>query len=359
MISIKKQRYNIDQNFIFGALNAFPFYITFEPRYFVPYLLVLFWAFNKVTFNKGKVIFLLALSTIIAFTNFYAYAFDGMNIFPASIFYTLSTLVIFALDFRKIDGHKIISGFAYAMLFRACITIFQFFSSTEVSPLLNDDWFRYLNTSDGRLWNKGNILGWPNVFTAFLCLSLIHFYTIKKYFFSILILIAGISTGSRMLYVALGVIFFYELFAPKKRNLFIIFFGLILIVTTLILYDPLSGGFWYRLFKISDREIILLNFYSQFLQSPFGIGNTSFSEIVIYGTYESFHSTYLKVILRYGFISLIVFMLLIYPKRLFSKTPSYYLPIIFLAISSIPQDLLFHPHLALMYIIYSTYYEKK
>ena len=335
--------------FIIGSLSAFPFYYDAEPFYVVPIFVLLIYFAIEGNFDTRRIgAFLLLLVFVISGNIFGSLA--GFSINYQSIFYTVFTFAIFTLKPSRNFAEYFLYGFSIFMLLRAITTIFYFLINTDVSPFFNSNWFNYLNTSTGRMWNAGVQLGWPNVYTAFLMVALFFFFSRQRYLPALLILAAGLLTGSRLAYAAIAFIFIFSFF-QKRKFILLIVLSIVSIYFLGFIDFQISENLLYRLSKTSDRDLIFGNIISNILLHPFGIGNTVYTEIRISEVYESYHNSYLKIIVRYGAYALIPFILLVFPIKLDDINSYNILIVFFLLAMTFPQDIILHPHIALAYVM--------
>ena len=335
--------------FILGSLTAFPFFYDAEPFYIVPFFVISIYFLVEGNFDTRRIAAFLMLLVFVISGNIFG-SIAGFSINYQSIFYTVFTFAIFTLKPSRTFAEYFLYGFSVFMLLRAITTIFYFFINADVSPFFNSNWFNYLNTSTGRMWNAEVQLGWPNVYTTFLMVALFFFFSRHRYLPASIILAAGLLTGSRLAYAAIVFMIIFNFFQNRKLILLIILTIASIYFLGFIDFQ-ISENLLYRLSKTSDRALIFGNIISNIFLHPFGIGNTVYTEIRISEIYESYHNSYLKIVVRYGLYALIPFLLLIFPTKLNDINKHNILTVFFLLAMTFPQDIILHPHIALAYVM--------
>ncbi|NVK29855.1 MAG: hypothetical protein HWE20_02540 [Gammaproteobacteria bacterium] len=327
---------------IVGFLMFFPIAIPNDPFYIIPVLTFLASPFLfSYRFPLYQLTFFIFLCLYITLVNIFSPL--GLHEVFASYVGTLATLALLLVRFSNIDVDQFLRGFADSALLYAIYIFFVVFYSGNVDLYTSFSFFK----SSNRLWGSEYILGWPNAIACFLVLGAFFMRIRRKTSLAWLILAAALLGGSR---VGLLGMLFLAAFDPcesKRLRLAIRLVLLSVVVSLFIGYlyymdSPFLAG---RIFKYSDRLSILNVLLDSFLSRPFGWGNVSFDDIDQGLYYVSFHSSYLKFLVRYGFLGL-VFLLVFIVAPLFSRgREMYFLPILFLLFVSIPQDFLFQMNL--------------
>jgi len=169
---------------------------------------------------------------------------------------------------------------------------------------------------------------------------------------------AAILTTSRVALVALGCSVLFDLLNRHRVSYWLILLIIFLVgVCALALIGLPADYVEHRLLKTSDRMIILKDLWAVFSSSPFGIGNVSFGNFSEF--YVSYHSSFLKILVRYGIIGLLIFILIVKPRYLCRDvTNRVNAVILFMIIIGLFQDMLLHLHFILIYTVFLAYREQ-
>ena len=334
---------------IAGILTAIPIYIVQEPYYALPFLISIFHLFfgNFAPQDRLKIYAFTLLVILVLFSNIVGTLQGYMTISIPSVFYFLTTAFILAFAHNTIDLNQFLRWFLIAVKLIALYVIFLFFGDAALSGS-----FHNITTSEGRMWAVDRVLGWPNGFAIVTSIAAYLCFVRNEKLWSFFLISAALITFSRMAMVFFVVLFFLQAFALFRFRILIPLFILFVFYLVPFLYDIYitNEELLYRIFKYSDRLIILNNLLETYSQSPvFGIGNVSYTEISLNDIYDSYHSTFLKVLIRYGPFGIFLFILLLIPNkksRLFSLRSILLMVLLFLAI---PQDYLLLPSIALLY----------
>jgi hypothetical protein len=351
--SITKLRLNVD--YLLGAMVAIPFGYPKEPLYWFAlsaFLLVI----PRVKLDKEARTHLLAILGIwvcVLFSNLL-----GQQSFAVSTFSIVGTLLTFSLFIFRygiLDIEEFISGFLMVITVYVMLTFLAF---VVLKPYLHGS--AMFVSSTLRMWAEGYLIEWPNVFCVFLCLGFYIRWIRGQKGWAFLTMTAALMTTSRIALAALVIYLLFTLLRSRRAVKLLLTFILPLILITILTYlNANEEGAAYvenRLFKIGDRMHIFDLLYDIYVSNPFGIGNVEFKDIDT--LYVSYHSSFLKVIVRYGFFGFLLFLFLIKPKAMmFNFKSKVNAPIVFLIFISIVQDMLFHMHLLIFYSAFLYYRE--
>ena len=334
---------------LFGVLIAVPWAYPKEPLYWVGLCVFLssliFFKLHKGDIRRTSYILIFAALMICMniFTPFREHV-SLINVLGG-----LLTLLVFCASYTIRDTKSFFSGYLFVIKVYAIATLTLLIALQPYAMGV----FMFLS-SDARMWGDGLLPEWPNVFCTFLSFGTFLLWLSKDYKWMFLVSLAAIVTTSRIALVALSIIGVLELFKriTIKRALVVLITG----VGGILLYDLVSADIYWaeylteRLFKTSDRLVILNSLSATFYENPFGIGNIPY-EIIGEG-YISYHSTFLKVLVRYGVLGLIFLLLILWPKNFILRwDASYFGFFLFLWIVGLFQDMLFHLHIAFLYAV--------
>ena len=343
--------------FFLGFLIAIPLTYPSEPFYWFA-----IFSFCVAIFyiNLGRedvlyflLVFMLAILTL--FANLHSPLESKVNYISAVA--TSVTTLFFLFRFCLNDVERFLSGFLFVGKIYALLV--------PVAFIILAPYHRYGNffvNSEARMWAEGYFPEWPNVFCVFLILSFFIFFIRHAHFWAFLSLAAALLTTSRM--ALLGVVLFlifYILNATIKKRLLVIgflFFSFSVIAIYLSSNEFLLDYIQFRLLKSDDRMIIFETLYATFSSYPFGIGNVPFYELS--QAFDSYHSSFLKVAVRYGFLGVLFFIIIVTPRKFWIDKRSYCnLPLVFLLIVGLVQDMLLHLHFILLYSVFLKYREER
>lgn len=328
----------IQKDFIFGVLVCLPIPFPFVPFYPIAYFILLFSIFN-MKFNKKDLNDILLLGIFFLIVNLVNFFNENFNL---SLIGTYSILLMFLIRYSICNYDDFFYGILLSTSIYSLITIFLYFDLNIY--LYGLDVF---TNSTYRMWGEKYLLEWPNVFACFIIIGgFLSFYYSKKYLL-ILHIITSIMSTSRASLIFIFFIFICMFIETKNKKMYFGIFSIFSISLFLLLIN--QEELLTRITKFSDRSIIFHYLLEIFTNNIFGIGNISFSDFNTY--YESYHSSFFKVLIRYGFIGLIIYIMLIFPKNFKYNNVRINFLILFLLVSSIFQDFLFHPHLLIIYTI--------
>lgn len=349
-IKIRLSVLNID--WALGLSTAIPFAYPKEPFYWISIVIYLLGIYRiklkERDFNNVFLVLLLLL--LVAIVNF------NNNIYSLSVFGSYIAIVMLLFRYIVWNSEEFLRGFSFVTTFYALATFVLFLI---LRPY--DNGLLMFIDSDYRMWADGYLIEWPNVFSAFLVIGgFIHVLLDNKKT-AFMHFLSAILTTSR---TALLAIFIYAVFALIKSKITMKYIYVILIMTVFFtvyfIYsqDEIFSSLLYdRLIKTGDRLEIYKKLIESFIENPFGIGNVPFN--LIDDAYQSYHSSFLKVLSRYGIFGLLLYLSLIYPRGLI-KGPSMEInmPIIFILLCGIVQDFMFHLHIAALYSVLLSHREK-
>lgn len=344
-------------DFFLGILVAVPVKYPDEPYYWFAMLAMLM-ASSRIVLSRDNIVYFYAvmlLSVLSIFANIYSPFFLEVNYISA----LASALVFYFFLFRYCinDVEGFLSGFLFVAKIYAIAVILMFFILKPYSSSEN-----FFVSSEARMWASGYLPEWPNVFCVFLVVSFFVFVIRCMNFWAFICILSALLTTSRMAVLGFGLFLVFLFLRASWRNKIV--FLLIFIFSMIVLYYYFSDNtrvldyLEHRLFKTGDRQIIFDTLYSVFIAHPFGVGNLSFESLN--SAYVSYHSSFLKIAVRYGFLSFLVFIFLVFPRRIHKNLLSYSnLPLLFFIIVGVVQDMLLHLHFILLYGVFLRYREER
>jgi hypothetical protein len=350
---IKERGVRINIDWLMGFITAIPFSYPSEPFYYgALVVLMLFLTRLRLSAAAKELLILLGFFLIIiVLSNFFS-SFSSL-ILPLSVGGTILSLSLFLARFGIRDFNGFISGFLFVIYIYIFLTFFLFFL---IRPF--DQGLSFYFHSEKRMWGSGFLPEWPIVFSTFLTVGAFFFWFRENYVWMILALAAALLTSSRLPFLAVIIFFFYFIYV--RFSVKIIFYLILILILTVIAiifsYDIISSSADFdalldqRILKSDDRFYLFEKLLSLSASYPFGIGNVSYSSFD--DIYQSYHSSFLKVLVRYGYLGLIVYMAIVIPRnfgRYFSLKET--LLIVFLLLSSVVNDLLFHLHIIIIYSV--------
>lgn len=328
----------IHKDFIIGIIVCLSFPYPSVPFYPFAYLLLLY-SIPYIKFKKKDLDDILLLGVfflIIVIVNFFNANFN------LSVIGTYSMLLMFLVRYSISNYDNFFYGILLSTSIYSFITIFLFFDLNVY--LYGLDVF---TNSSYRMWGEGYLLEWPNVFACFIIIGgFLSFYYSKKTLL-FLHIVASILTTSRASLIFILFVFIIIFIEAKNKKLYFTIFLIIFSLLFLLLIN--QEELLSRITKFSDRSIIFYSLIEVFKDNFFGIGNVSFSNFDTY--YESYHSSFLKVLVRYGLLGLLIYIILLFPKNFKYNNLKINFLILFLLVSGIFQDFLFHPHILIIYTI--------
>ena len=335
---------------IAGILTAIPIYIVQSPYYALTFLILFIHLFygNFAAQDRLKIYAFTLLVILVLFSNIVGTLQGYMTISIPSIFYFLTTVFILAFAHNTINVNQFLRWFLIAAKLIALYVTFLFLSDAVFNGS-----FHNITTSEGRMWAVDRVLGWPNGFAIVTSIAAYLCFVRNEKLWSFFLISAALITFSRMPMIFFVVLFFLQAFALFRYRILIPLFIVFIFYLVPFLYDIYitNEELLYRVFKYSDRLIILNNLIDAYSQSPaFGIGNVSYAEISLNDIYVSYHSTFLKVLVRYGPFGIFLFFLLLIPNK---KSKYFFslrnILLMVLLLLAIPQDYLLLPSIALLY----------
>lgn len=336
-------------DFFLGVLVASPIKYPDEPYYWFALLAMLI-AFPRIMFVRDNIVYLYAvilLSALSVLANLYSPFSIQVNYVSA----LASALIFYLFLFRYCirDVHGFLSGFLLVAKIYAVSVIVMFFILKPYSSFGN-----FFVSSEARMWADGYLPEWPNVFCVFLVLSFFIFISRRMHVWATISILSALLTTSRMAILGLGLFLLFLFLRSSWRSKGVSLIGFVFCIIVLyylsdnqLFLDYLAQ----RFFKTGDRRIIFDSLYDAFVAYPFGVGNLPFE--TINDAYVSYHSSFLKIAVRYGIFSFLIFVFLVFPRNIKSGFLSYSnLPLFFLISVGVVQDMLLHLHFILLYSVF-------
>jgi len=278
------------------------------------------------------------------------FSFYSEFVYTFSIVGAVFSVSFFLIRFCIRDYDQFIKGYLFVVSIYIVLTFFAFFI---LKPY--DSGFDFFIVSKMRMWADGYLIEWPNVFCVVLVIGAFLFWFRHKRLWFFLALLAALLTTSRMALVVIVLLLGYGICRKLNPVRFLLALLAVLLSIFLFLYiddgGVVSRYITERLLKSADRILILNSLIDVYVENIFGIGNIPFSEIN--STYKSYHSSFLKVLVRYGFFGLIMFLVILMPPLpLYKIVSKENVPILFLLAVGVVQDMLFHIHIVIMYSVF-------
>lgn len=348
--SSKLQISKLNLDNVLGFCIALPFAYPKEPLYWLGFLVFIAMCFRLKLREGGKKDFfnVILLCAFILLSNLMSVYANEIYFF--SILGGFLILMSFLFRYCTRDAQEFLDGF---LLVINGYTIATFLVFILLKPYENG--FNFFINSELRMWGDGYLIEWPNVFCMFLSLGFYINWIRGNNCWAFLNITASLLTTSRLALLAIAIFIFYYLWNVNgKRAFFLIV--LLSVFGAFFIYEInnnqlIASYTTTRLFKTQDRLLIATSLFDVFKNNTLlGIGNISFSSIN--SLYESYHSSFLKVLIRYGILGFILYLWLIFPKNTLKQIHiKENAPIFFLLIASIFQDMLFHLHFMIMYSV--------
>lgn len=324
----------------------------------------------KLKLNTYNAIYVTAVLLCIIFSllsNLFSDYKDQIEIsslIMSSLFY-----LFFLFGFMIDEPLKVIKGYSVAMTVISIYLIFLFFIFAPFKFGLLMFIVPHL-----RMWAEGYVGDWPNFIAFGLSLSfLINWLILKKKGLAVVNLVAAIITTSRI--PILAVVLLVLLYLLKKPKQFFLWSSIILLLILISLTIILNINFTVeeldqyvlRLTKSGDREILFdYMFEKLYLENIFfGIGSVKMSSFNLDFSSSSFHNSYLEIMVRFGTVTLLPYLILILPFNLYSlKRKSLYVNknhlffLSFFLICAFFQNIFKHPHYLMLYVVFLINYKK-
>lgn len=213
-----------------------------------------------------------------------------------------------------------------------------------------------------RLWGAGYIPDWPNyvfipiIISVFMRRCLGERIGITDF----ILMFACFITTSRVALFGIVFFMFIYLLLDCRKLFFTIIFSAAFLLSNFDFQVP--EFFLERIAKTSDREYLFSGLINAWYEAPFfGWGSVRVSD-VFYSTYhDSFHNTYLEVLVKSGIIGFLIFLFLLFSLicRLYfdigkcmDKNKLYLFSLVFfLLISCLVQNYLKHPHIIMVFSV--------
>ncbi len=291
--------------FVYGCLAFVPLEVGYEGLWLGYFqIFILFILSGK--FGFIKFIFYLAwcfsISISILFSNF-----DGLQNFVNPLFVGL----IFIVDKPSDRALKVIIAGIYAAAVFYVIYMIGLLLRLNINSL-----FLVLTSRD---WGVGSVIGFGNGLAILFSLAMILAFKQSKFILVFIFFVGGVLTTSRIPFFAL-VIISLSFFVKAKRitmlagiSLFLIFILAMVSVDGLLPSIDEFELLGNRMAETEDRFDVYNLAASKFLESPlFGIGAAKLPE------YDHAHNSYLQVLLKYGVLGFLIWVVLWYIS-LFNK----------------------------------------
>lgn len=207
-----------------------------------------------------------------------------------------------------------------------------------------------------RLWGADMFPDWPNFYAAMLCMGFIVAIALQgRWIVGLMCLTAAFLTTSRTVFLAVAILLAWHILFRQQRYRFLVIIGIIFIGLGGLIVIFTTGApdseFASRLLLISDRLTILWSSMDLILDNLVtGVGGIVLDERVGHLGAASFHNSYLEVAVRMGLIGLVIYLPLIFlPLFLLRWSDGLISLTLFLLAGSMFQNLLRHPHIAIVF----------
>jgi len=350
LLGRRKFNLTLSQDYFLGILVAIPFSYPKEPLYWFG-LSAFLLALPGLKIGKDatiRLVLVLLFLCMVIISNMISSYQESIQFFSiVGTFFTMSCFM-FRYCLKSIDDF--VSGF---LLVAGIYTFLTFIAFLVLKPYQYG--FDFFIESSYRMWAEGYLIEWPNVFCAFLVLGAYLNWIRCNGLLATLNILAAVLTTSRMAILAIAIFVLFLMLRPKIASK-AISISLVVLVVAVVAFLVASNNEMFldyisrRLFKTSDRAFIFNDMVTVFVDNIFGVGNISFS--VINELFVSYHSSFLKVLIRYGLPGFLIFLLLIAPRNPFwNPGARENAPILFMLCIGLVQDMLLHIHLVIMYSV--------
>lgn len=339
-----------------GFLLGMPFALNNSPLYlialFVFSIALLRRPFKVVPFYSLRIICIYSLILLGFISNLIA--ISSINI---DSFRMVSTSMFFILLFfgEMVENKKeFLDGFLKIMVIWAVyiILLAMYLEVYKYGLLL-------FSVPDYRMWGVDLIPDWPNYMAFMLSFSLmLNIFVFKRWFITVVLLIAIVFTTSRTPFLAIGLILGYFIFFSTSINttkrILIYITSITSIVLFLVYITEYAPDFLERLIIFEDRQQIYSYSFDLLSKSPFiGHGSILLDSSVGFEGFPSFHNTYFDISVRHGLPALILFLYVLMPNSQNSRLGGkpFVATILFFLIGAVFQNFLKHPHIIMLYMV--------
>lgn len=352
-----------NKSYFVGLLIGIPIAFPSVPFYLFSFL-AFFLSVNTTKLRSTyEVGYVMAIAIVIVLTwisnalSPYIGFIEPMNWVTSSVVF-----LFFSIGLMITEPRNVIKGFCHSMSVISVILIVAFIilHPYEHGVLM----FVYPMF---RMWGEGYLPDWPNFIAFGLSLSFLLSYLVtrnKK--IAMLNLVAAILTTSRIPILALmlliGMRFVKRPIMAVAIGVIVVllFFGLIQVMELMNYEIPEINQLIDRLGKTKDRENLFSYMFDElFLNNPLtGIGSVKMTIFNLNFNSSSYHNSYLEILVRYGSLTMIPYLFLIYPRNILDfkndmikSNYSYLVIASFVLFTAFFQNILKHPHYLMMYSV--------
>jgi O-antigen ligase len=311
--------------------------------------------------RKVEPLIIILLAVIIAFnliSSLVSY-FNGTELYISPIIGSVVTLLLFSCGMFVPNSNRFWDGFERGAAILSIYIVCMFFKLSAYKYGIS-----IFVIPEYRMWGQNVIYDWPN----FICMIPIFGYFInylrseKVSFSCVLCMMASIMTTSRVAIVA--IVFFMIIWGINNKKKIIILltaFFFFLFEHILVLFSDKSISS--RLTKSNDREHLFTGLIAAWEENPIlGWGAVKVSTVFPDTYYDSFHNSYLEVLVKGGAISLALYLLLFaaYTFCLMGSTKfknktqriNSFIFLCFIFSACLVQNYLKHPHVIILFSIF-------
>jgi hypothetical protein len=308
---------------------------------------------KQPTIGRGEwtilsfVLLMVASSAISSLCSPYVYVRELERALFTSLFFAFYLVGIFVPS-----KDQFLRGFVSSVKIQCLVLIFLF---VILGPWKHG--MLMFSVPELRLWGKDFFPDWPNFYCAIVAAGFLleHFYFQRLSWF-LLLFFGSVLTTSRMGFLGIGIVAVYELLFRANFGVFakialVSFFVSVCLVflygmTVIASHDELVA----RLLVVSDRLEIATDAFRIFLERPvLGLGGVLFDQSIGHTGYASFHNSYLDVLVRDGLVGEMIFLGFLFAfLAMTRKTRGIFPLVLFLLTGSLFQNLLRHPHIAIL-----------
>jgi len=316
-----------------------------------------FIAFREA-FKKNKILFYFFGLLIIGYLfgifnyNLNENLVSFLYLFRLTFYFIFFVYISFYIKSKALYKKLLTRSFYLFILIALITSVIQYFFYNDLRNLIYLGWDPHYNRLFGVFFDT-------SIASSLLGLILIFLYKQKKYFIALLAFICMILTYSRSSYLALVIVFIFDLLSQKNYRIKLSIF---LLAIAIFLLAPKNFGVGVgltRTFSISSRINDYKNALKIWNQYPvFGVGYNRIQyvkeKLNLLNKYEkyplhsaaSFSSSYLIILVSTGIIGLFLAILAQFKLVLINKKIFPY--ILFITLMSFTDNILLHPFILLI-----------
>ncbi|MDE3740185.1 O-antigen ligase family protein [Pseudomonas resinovorans] len=351
-MSFNRSNFGSVHSFFSGILLGLPFVYPSVPYYwfaFAVFFSVLIYI-NKGIGSRVLVLVLMAATVSVSSSLF---GLKGYEIQPLRIFFTTSYFLFFLFGWLVPDRQALLRGYLKAT---GVMSVAVIIAALIIRPF--ESGLLMFSVPELRMWGEGYFPDWPN-FLAFMLATgfLLNALAFNNKVMALVNIFAALLTTSRTPLIAIAIFFVVSALMGGKSLLFRVFVFIVVVLFAFVFVAALQlmpPEFLGRLLIFSDREEVYGHALHMLEMAPFiGHGSVLFDESVGLVGHVSFHNSYLDIAVRHGLLGLLVFVALLWPRRVVKdgQSDAYLALIVFFLVGALFQNFLKHPHLIMLYSV--------